>query len=101
MRGPGFSELDAPERGFLRPACFGLANRLCRQLDYESRARGNIVFDANSAAMLGNDMADNSQPETGAAVLCGEIRQEHLFLIDGRDAATGVGHNQIYGIGGP
>src|SRR5262249_60568292 len=45
--------------------------------------------------MLGDDSADDGQPQSRAAFAGGKIRVEDSFAVFGRDAGAGVGDDQL------
>src|SRR5579862_1757490 len=51
------------------------------EFDDEPRAHRSIVLRANQAVVLGDDPAGDSQSESRAALLGGEMRQEELVLV--------------------
>src|ERR1051325_11699859 len=71
-----------------------------RDLDDEACARGLVVLDPDGGIMFGDDMADNREPQTGAAILGGKIGQEEFLLVVGAYAASGVCDYQLDGLGG-
>ena len=51
-----------------------------RQLHDEARADRLVFLHANGAAMVFDDAADDGQPQSGAALLGGEVRQEQFLF---------------------
>src|SRR5262245_6856631 len=66
-----------------------------RQFDDESRAARRIFLHADASLMLGDDSADDRQPQSRAAFAGGKIWLEDSFAVLGRDAGAGVGDDQL------
>ena len=62
----------------------------CRKFEDEARTDGGIVFNTNATTVLGDDAGGDGETESCAAVLGGEVREEDVVLVAGRDAVTGV-----------
>src|SRR5437016_1289019 len=67
----------------------------CRKFEDEARTDGGIVFDTNTSAVLGDDAGGDSETESCAAVFGGEVREEDVVLVSGRDAMAGVCDNDF------
>ncbi len=66
-----------------------------RDLDGEARAGRAGCLRRGCARCVGEDVVHDGEPEAGAAALGGEVGQEQFLLIFGRDAAAGVGDDQL------
>src|SRR5690348_16654972 len=71
----------------------------CGQENQEAGAGGNVVFDAQSAVMLGDYSAGDGEAEAGAAFFGGKVRQEQAVFVLGRNAVAGVGDFDFDGLG--
>src|SRR5947208_2665331 len=69
-----------------------------RNFDDEPRAHGEIFFHADGTVVVFDDAAHDSEAEPGAALLCGEIRQEEFFFQFGSDTVSGVSNHHLYGL---
>src|SRR5688572_18629699 len=65
-------------------------------LDDEAAPRGLVVLDADHAAVLVDDLADDGQPEPHPGHLGREVGEEELLAILARDAGAVVAHGQAY-----
>src|SRR5204862_7353456 len=56
------------------------------QVDHEAAAVGRVVLDADVAAVIGDDLVDDGQPEPHPGGLGREVRQEDAVTHLGGDA---------------
>src|SRR5580765_7714705 len=64
----------------------------------EPRAHRSVLFHANGAMMIFDNSADNREPESSAAFLGREIRQEKSFLKFAGHAVARVGDGNFNGV---
>src|SRR5215472_9543895 len=71
-----------------------------RKFHDELGAGGFIFFHANGAVVIFDDAAHDGQPQTGAALLGGEIRKEEPLLHVPADAGSAVSDRDFHCVPG-
>src|SRR5690349_8035004 len=89
----------APLLSFITLRSHGGGRARDGQLDGEAAAARLVVLEADGAAVLGGDLADDRQAETHAGHLGREVRQEELVAVLLRDARAVVAHDDAH-VGG-
>jgi len=69
------------------------------EFEDEAGADGGVVFDAEAAAVLGDDAGGDGEAEAGTAVLGGEVREEEFVFVLRGDAVAGVGDDDFDEVG--
>src|SRR4029079_16299661 len=70
----------------------------CRQFDDEARPARQVVFGPNPPFVIGNNVTDDCQTETGAPAACRERWQKELVAVTTANAVTAVADDLPHGI---